>query len=223
MGRLREAFDLFQDMKIRGITPDVKTYTVMINIYVKMGRLPEAYDLFQDMNIRGIKPDVIAYEVLLNSLLNERKNKIALDLYNEMSLKGMRPGATLNRRIKEATRGLGYYVMPKFHIKYYGISGGVFKWLDSFPLVERVTYEGADWKGRVKHRRVQRLGCQLSRKFQKQIALKKGQKCTFRSVLSEARLQKRIFQKLLKKWLEGRHQRQILSSERWNLSKELLK
>jgi pentatricopeptide repeat protein len=56
MNLLREACGLFEDMKTRGIKPDVVIYTIMINSYCKMNWLRGALDLYDEMSLKGMKP-----------------------------------------------------------------------------------------------------------------------------------------------------------------------
>ncbi|KAK0595990.1 hypothetical protein LWI29_011755 [Acer saccharum] len=62
--KARMVFNVFSDI---GFTPDLYTYTMMINAYCKKSRLHEARDLFNDMKQRGIKPDVVTYTVLFDA------------------------------------------------------------------------------------------------------------------------------------------------------------
>ncbi|KAI9115341.1 hypothetical protein K1719_013660 [Acacia pycnantha] len=75
-GNMKKAHSLFESFVQRGFTPDVKTYTLMINSCCKINCLQEAHNLFQDMKKRRIKPNVITYTVLLDGHLksNLRKN-----------------------------------------------------------------------------------------------------------------------------------------------------
>ncbi|TXG71201.1 hypothetical protein EZV62_006136 [Acer yangbiense] len=66
-GETEKARMVFNVLTGIGFTPDLYTYTMMINAYCKKSRLHEARDLFNDMKQRGIKPDVVTYTVLFNA------------------------------------------------------------------------------------------------------------------------------------------------------------
>ncbi|XP_030553684.1 pentatricopeptide repeat-containing protein At2g26790, mitochondrial-like [Rhodamnia argentea] len=57
---------LFDRWVGKGSTPDVATYTLMIDGYFHANQLQEALDLFNEMRNKGVEPDVIAYTVLLD-------------------------------------------------------------------------------------------------------------------------------------------------------------
>ena len=64
MKRAQLVFDMLVE---RRITPDVITYTMMINGYCRVNCLRKAHDIFNDMKEKGIKPDVIAITIVLDA------------------------------------------------------------------------------------------------------------------------------------------------------------
>ncbi|RZB93532.1 Pentatricopeptide repeat-containing protein, mitochondrial [Glycine soja] len=74
-GDMKNARTLFDVFVNRGFTPDVVTYTIMINSYRRMNCLQETHDLFQDMKRKGINPDVITFTVLLDGSLKAYLHK----------------------------------------------------------------------------------------------------------------------------------------------------
>ncbi|CCW63865.1 unnamed protein product [Phytomonas sp. EM1] len=57
-GRLREAFEVFDQMKARRVRPNVFTYTVLIDACGRAGKVEEAFCLFAEMRLRGEAPNV---------------------------------------------------------------------------------------------------------------------------------------------------------------------
>merc|ERR1719502_913449 len=58
-GDLDRASQLFQDMTLRDVTPDVITYSTIIKGHCARGDLEQALQLFALMRKRGITPDAI--------------------------------------------------------------------------------------------------------------------------------------------------------------------
>ncbi|CAH8388885.1 unnamed protein product [Eruca vesicaria subsp. sativa] len=60
-GRWDEAAQLMRDMITRGITPNVITFSALIDIFVKEGKHVEAKELYNEMIARGKDPDTVTY------------------------------------------------------------------------------------------------------------------------------------------------------------------
>ncbi|KAL2557947.1 Pentatricopeptide repeat-containing protein [Forsythia ovata] len=90
-GNVKNARWAFDDMVLRGVSPDVITYTILLNGYCRVNCLQEARDLFSDMKERGISPDIITYTVLLDgySKGNWKKAHSQKNARNNKELKRM--------------------------------------------------------------------------------------------------------------------------------------
>lgn len=62
---MNDGAQLLRDMITRKITPDVITFSALIDIFVKEGKLLEAKELYKEMITRGISPDTITYSSLI--------------------------------------------------------------------------------------------------------------------------------------------------------------
>jgi pentatricopeptide repeat protein len=99
---MRNAEAVFDILRKSGLTPDIFTYTTMINVCCRQNCLSEARNLFQDMKHRGIKPDLVTFTVLLDGHLKRvhseafaRKRKevnlAASNIWKEMQNTEIRP------------------------------------------------------------------------------------------------------------------------------------
>ncbi|QHN84262.1 hypothetical protein HN51_038827 [Arachis hypogaea] len=77
-GKLEYARSLFHLFIKKGFTPDLITYTIMINTYCRMNNLQKAHELFEDMKREGIKPDFVTYTVLLDGNLKANLKRHSL-------------------------------------------------------------------------------------------------------------------------------------------------
>ena len=71
-------------MVSKGCTPEVISYTTLINGYCKSQRMDKAMDLFQEMCQRELIPDVVTYNTLVLSFLNVRKIQDASSRLDDM-------------------------------------------------------------------------------------------------------------------------------------------
>ncbi|KAL1207726.1 putative pentatricopeptide repeat-containing protein [Cardamine amara subsp. amara] len=76
LNKLKQAYDLFKDMKGRDIKPDVVTYTVLLNSIPKL-----------DMKVLGVKADVVYYTVLIDQQCKIGDLEEAKRIFNENDLK----------------------------------------------------------------------------------------------------------------------------------------
>ncbi|GMN24455.1 hypothetical protein TIFTF001_000578 [Ficus carica] len=86
----KEAQALFEKLKGR-FTPDLQTYTVLLNGWCRLKNLMEAGKLWNEMIDLGFKPDVVAHNVMLDGLLRSKKRSDAIKLFEVMKAKGPRP------------------------------------------------------------------------------------------------------------------------------------
>ncbi|XP_048324972.2 pentatricopeptide repeat-containing protein At3g62470, mitochondrial [Ziziphus jujuba] len=86
----KEAQALYEKLKLR-FTPDLQTYTVLINGWCEVKNLMEAGRLWNEMIEMGFKPDIVAYNVMLEGLLRSKKRSDAIKLFEVMKAKGPPP------------------------------------------------------------------------------------------------------------------------------------
>ncbi|KFK35424.1 hypothetical protein AALP_AA5G282800 [Arabis alpina] len=86
----KEAQVLFDKLKER-FTPNMMTYTVLLNGWCRVRNLMEAARIWNYMIDQGLKPDVVAHNVMLEGLLRSRKKSDAVKLFHVMKAKGPHP------------------------------------------------------------------------------------------------------------------------------------
>ncbi|XP_010413276.1 PREDICTED: pentatricopeptide repeat-containing protein At3g62470, mitochondrial [Camelina sativa] len=86
----KEAQVLFDKLKER-FTPNMMTYTVLLNGWCRVRNLMEAARIWNDMIDQGLKPDIVAHNVMLEGLLRSRKKSDAIKLFHVMKSKGPSP------------------------------------------------------------------------------------------------------------------------------------
>ncbi|OWM80063.1 hypothetical protein CDL15_Pgr010041 [Punica granatum] len=86
----KEANALFAKLKER-FTPDLRTYTVLLNGWCRVKNLLEAGRVWNEMIDKGFKPDIIAHNVMLEGLLKSKKRSDAIKLFEVMKAKGPHP------------------------------------------------------------------------------------------------------------------------------------
>ncbi|KAF2312116.1 hypothetical protein GH714_028101 [Hevea brasiliensis] len=70
----------YEDMKTRGICPDVVTYNTMINGYYKFRKMEEAEKLFVEMKGKNIAPTVISYTTMIKGGKRDLKEMVGRHL-----------------------------------------------------------------------------------------------------------------------------------------------
>ncbi|KAF8925357.1 hypothetical protein BGZ58_000874 [Dissophora ornata] len=85
---------LLQDMKVRGIKPDVVTYGKLIHQYVILRDIDQAEMLFHEMLKSGISPNGYIFNTLMNGFTLIEEMDKALELFRRMPKHGVQPDAT---------------------------------------------------------------------------------------------------------------------------------
>ncbi|KAL3596650.1 hypothetical protein D5086_008287 [Populus alba] len=97
-----QARNLFQDMKHRGIKPDLVTFTVLLDGHLKRVH-SEAFarkrnevnlaasNIWKEMQNTEIRPDVICYTALIDGHCKVDRLEDAIGLYDEMMYRGVEP------------------------------------------------------------------------------------------------------------------------------------
>uniref|UniRef100_A0A5B7BSM2 Putative conserved oligomeric Golgi complex subunit 4 n=1 Tax=Davidia involucrata TaxID=16924 RepID=A0A5B7BSM2_DAVIN len=90
---LRPAFDLFKSAHHRyGISPNTKSYNILMLAFCLNGDLSIAYSLFNQMFKRDdVVPDVESYRILMQGLCRKSQVNKAVDLLEDMLNKGFVP------------------------------------------------------------------------------------------------------------------------------------
>ncbi|OAY64315.1 pentatricopeptide repeat-containing protein At2g06000-like [Ananas comosus] len=91
MGRMEEAFRVFNDMIGLGIKPSRVTYNVLIDGYGKAGDMPSAASVYERMALCGCPPDVVTITSLIDGHCRNGQLDDALKLWNEMGQRELRP------------------------------------------------------------------------------------------------------------------------------------
>ncbi|KAH6811904.1 Pentatricopeptide repeat superfamily protein [Perilla frutescens var. frutescens] len=86
----KEAQELFEKLEYR-FTPDLKTYTILLNGWCRARNLMEAGRMWNGMIDNGFKPDIVAHNIMLEGLLRGRKRSEAIKLFEVMKSRGPFP------------------------------------------------------------------------------------------------------------------------------------
>ncbi|KAI3449995.1 hypothetical protein Pfo_006660 [Paulownia fortunei] len=93
LGRARlgkEAQALFEKLENR-FTPNLRTYTILLNGWCRVKNLMEAGRMWNEMIDNGFKPDIIAHNTMLEGLLRSQKRSDAIKLFEVMKSRGPLP------------------------------------------------------------------------------------------------------------------------------------
>lgn len=86
----KEAQAVFEKLEHR-FTPNLKTYTVLLNGWCRVRNLMEAGRIWNGMIDSGFKPDIIAHNIMLEGLLRGKKRSDAIKLFEVMKARGPLP------------------------------------------------------------------------------------------------------------------------------------
>ncbi|CAH9063706.1 unnamed protein product [Cuscuta epithymum] len=88
----KEAHVLFEKLEHR-FTPNLQTYTVLLNGWCTVKNLMEAGKVWNEMVDKGFKPDIVTHSIMLEGLLRGNKRSDAIKLFEVMKSKGPPPNA----------------------------------------------------------------------------------------------------------------------------------
>ncbi|KAI3450272.1 hypothetical protein Pfo_006937 [Paulownia fortunei] len=88
---LRPAFNLFRSAHKYGVSPNTKSYNILMRAFCLNGDLSIAYSLFNQMFKRDVLPDVESYRILMQGLCRKSQVNKAVDLLEDMLNKGFVP------------------------------------------------------------------------------------------------------------------------------------
>ena len=80
ISRCHEVLHLLQELQLRGILPNVITYSAAISACEKGQKPQQALHLLQELQLRGILPDVITYSAAISACEKGQKPQTALHL-----------------------------------------------------------------------------------------------------------------------------------------------
>ncbi|KAL3349361.1 hypothetical protein AABB24_022476 [Solanum stoloniferum] len=86
----KEAQLLFEKLEHR-FTPNLLTYTVLLNGWCRVKNLMDAGKVWNEMIDKGFKPDIVAHNTMLEGLLKCKKRSDAIKLFEVMKAKGPSP------------------------------------------------------------------------------------------------------------------------------------
>ncbi|GAA0162857.1 hypothetical protein LIER_18859 [Lithospermum erythrorhizon] len=86
----KEAQTLFERLEHR-FTPNIRSYTVLLNGWCRVKNLLEAGKIWNMMIDKGFKPDIAAHNTMLDGLLKCKKRSDAIKLFEVMRAKGPSP------------------------------------------------------------------------------------------------------------------------------------
>lgn len=86
----KEAQALFGKLEGR-FTPNLRTYTVLLNGWCRVKNLMEAGRIWNEMLDEGFKPDIVTHNIMLEGLLRSKKRSDAIKFFEVMKAKGPSP------------------------------------------------------------------------------------------------------------------------------------
>ncbi|KAM0028712.1 putative tetratricopeptide-like helical domain superfamily [Helianthus debilis subsp. tardiflorus] len=71
MGNVQEAVNLFENLRFKGMNPDVVTYNTLISPYCKESMFDDAYLLLNRGVAKGFVPNDVMWCILVSSVVKE--------------------------------------------------------------------------------------------------------------------------------------------------------
>eukprot|EP00929_Paragymnodinium_shiwhaense_P106812 TRINITY_DN7254_c0_g1_i1.p1 TRINITY_DN7254_c0_g1~~TRINITY_DN7254_c0_g1_i1.p1 ORF type:complete len:836 (+),score=226.71 TRINITY_DN7254_c0_g1_i1:94-2601(+) len=90
-GDMAGASDLFRDMAMEGVMPDLITYSTLIKGHCLSGNLQEGLQLLGLMQRRGIAPDVILFNSILDGCAHKQMRSLTETVLKDMEAAGVVP------------------------------------------------------------------------------------------------------------------------------------
>ncbi|XP_078433497.1 pentatricopeptide repeat-containing protein At2g13420, mitochondrial-like [Wolffia australiana] len=150
---INAAGQLFDEMRSRGIEPDVTSYSILLHVYSRAHKPELCFSLFNSMREKGISPTVATYTSLVKCLASCGRVDDAEKVLDEMLSLGVQPSAaTYNcffkeyRGRKDTASALKLYRIMKERadIHSYNILVGMFSRLDRPELVRELWEDMAE-------------------------------------------------------------------------------
>ncbi|XP_022008462.1 putative pentatricopeptide repeat-containing protein At1g12700, mitochondrial [Helianthus annuus] len=93
-GKRNLAMDLFDELCLKGLKPNVRTYTVMISVYCQEGLFGIAKEFVRKREENGYLPNSVTYNVIVQEFLKQNEFQEANIFLEEMIDRGFFPDAT---------------------------------------------------------------------------------------------------------------------------------
>jgi len=90
-GELDRATDLFRDMSLKAVTPDLITYSTLIKGHCVRGDLEHGLQLLGLMQRRGIHPDAILFNSILDGCAHKQMRSLTEMVLRDMQTAGIAP------------------------------------------------------------------------------------------------------------------------------------
>ncbi|KAK1386122.1 Pentatricopeptide repeat-containing protein [Heracleum sosnowskyi] len=92
LNRWEELSLLLQQMiEDMNISPNVHTFTILVDAYAKSGKLDDAKQIIKIMNERGEYPNIVTYNSLMQAYCSQGQMDEAMVLYRNMECEGLSP------------------------------------------------------------------------------------------------------------------------------------
>ncbi|KAL6270338.1 hypothetical protein ACE6H2_027249 [Prunus campanulata] len=88
---LNRAMEFFDQMRVRGLRPNERTYTKLIDGFSQQGFLNEAYDGLKEMIGNGLSPSIVTYNALINGYCLLGRMEDAIRILQDMTGNGLSP------------------------------------------------------------------------------------------------------------------------------------
>lgn len=89
-------------MREERVSPNLLTYSTLIDAYSKGGLYREAMEVFREFKRAGLKADVVLYSELINALCKAGMVESAVSLLDEMTREGVMPNVVTYNSIIDA-------------------------------------------------------------------------------------------------------------------------
>ncbi|WOL06639.1 hypothetical protein Cni_G15373 [Canna indica] len=93
IGKMKEAYGIFDEMIGIGVRPSRITYNILIDGYGKVGDMLSAISLYERMLICGCPPDIVTFTSLIDGYCRNEQLDDAMKLWNEMNRRELKPNA----------------------------------------------------------------------------------------------------------------------------------
>ncbi|GAB2292004.1 hypothetical protein Dimus_026252 [Dionaea muscipula] len=92
--KINTANRFYEDMRSRGIMPNVVTYNTMINGFYRVKKVEDAERFFVEMKGGNLVPTVVSYTTMIKGYASVGKVDDALRMFEEMKTSGIKPNET---------------------------------------------------------------------------------------------------------------------------------
>lgn len=101
------AKSLMDEMKIGGLSPNNRSWSILIDIYGSTGNVEGSVQALKAMRDNGIEPDVIAYTTAIKACVRNKHIKLAFSLFEEMKSYRLKPNLVTYTTLLRARRRYG--------------------------------------------------------------------------------------------------------------------